>query len=83
MKKHSKIIDWTLLTVCIIYFTSRIIYGIYHIVIRNLISIALSNIVGVKMLCISLILFFYKRRKKEAIKPFIIAMVLICVNFIG
>ncbi|MDF2884647.1 MAG: hypothetical protein K0R54_5216 [Clostridiaceae bacterium] len=82
MKTLNKIIYWISLGIAIIYLALRIIYEISNIKIINQIAVILSIIVGITNLIISLILFFYGKEKKEAIKPFIISIILIFVNFI-
>lgn len=82
MKTLNKIIYWISLGIAIIYLALRIIYEISNIKIINQIAVILSIIVGITILIISLILFFYGKEKKEAIKPFVISIILIFVNFI-
>ena len=82
MKTLNKIIYWISLVIAIIYLALRIIYEISNIKIINQIAVILSIILGITVLIISLILFFYGKEKKEAIKPFIISIILIFVNFI-
>lgn len=82
MKTLNKIIYWISLGIAIIYLALRIIYEISNIKIINQIAVILSIIVGITILIISLILFFYGKEKKEAIKPFAISIILIFVNFI-
>jgi len=82
MKAFTGNIEWGTLGVGLVYFILRIIYEISHIKIINQITIILSIIVAIMALFISLILFFYEKKRKESIKPFIISIVLILVNFI-
>ncbi|MBP1864214.1 heme O synthase-like polyprenyltransferase [Clostridium tetanomorphum] len=82
MKILIKNIQCISLGACIIYFISRIIYEISHIKIINQITVIISIFVGITMFIISLISFFYEKKKKEAIEPFIISIILIFADII-
>lgn len=81
--KESKLTYWGLLIGCVVYFISRISCEIFHTEILNRVSIALSIVIGSVMFSISLKIFFYDKKKKEALQALIISIVLICISYIG
>ncbi|MBZ9633359.1 hypothetical protein [Clostridium sp. FP1] len=82
MKTFTNNIESVSLGFAIGYFILRIIYEISYIKIINQITVLLSIIAGIAMLIISGIIFFYDKKKKESIQPFLISIILIFISII-